>query len=588
MSSKKLQILIIVFAGIFVSLFFCFQPVYARLDNEITDWYIQNFESDIVLNKDSSLLITEYITADCGNLPNKHGIFRILPLQIKTDKEIFKTPVELISITDFDGNPYKYQTTKSSDTVTWKIGDANKLVSGVNYYKIVYKVKNAVRFINSDFDELYWNLLGTFWQIDIDNFSANLFFSAEITKNNTQIDYYTGTFGSKDKSLARYNWSRQNSIFFESTQPIKAGEGITVSATFPKGIFTPYEPSFQEKYGNYFLYLFFLIPIAVFIIAFRLWQKYGDDPKMKKPIPPEFGIPDKITPMQMGMVISSGHWNDKLVTATIINLAVRKFISIEQTEEKVLFFTSKEIRLTKNKGGNTQTPLTETEKMLMDAFFSGKDTLKLSELKTFQNRIAFRKAVSEIKKTAVNDLVNNNWIVKTGLSLQAVFFTIGIIAVIWLSFWFVLVPQLFASILLSGIILIIFAVIMPKRTQAGADLLFKIKGFELYMKQAENYRQQFYEKENIFDKFLPYAIVFGIAELWAKKMQQIYGEDFYKNYHPYWFIGTGTFDSFSADSLTSQINSITTAISSTVASSSGSGGAGGAGGGGGGGGGGGW
>ena len=47
----------------------------------------------------------------------------------------------------------------------------------------------------------------------------------------------------------------------------------------------------------------------------------------------------------------------------------------------------------------------------------------------------------------------------------------------------------------------------------------------------------------IIDKFLPYAIVFGIAELWAKKMQLIYGEDYFKNYHPVWFIGS-SFASF--------------------------------------------
>ena len=65
---------------------------------------------------------------------------------------------------------------KTNKTITWKIGDANKTVRGLNYYKIVYEVKNAVRFGNPDFDELYWNLLGTFWQIDIDNFSAELVF----------------------------------------------------------------------------------------------------------------------------------------------------------------------------------------------------------------------------------------------------------------------------------------------------------------------------------------------------------------------------------------------------------------------------
>ena len=51
----------------------------------------------------------------------------------------------------------------------------------------------------------------------------------------------------------------------------------------------------------------------------------------------------------------------------------------------------------------------------------------------------------------------------------------------------------------------------------GAELLWRIKGFKLYMETAEKYRQQFYEKENIFEKLLPYAMVFGMTEIWVKK-----------------------------------------------------------------------
>ena len=132
-----------------------------RNSSQITDWYIDNFRSNIVVNKDSSLLIMEIITADCGNLPNKHGIFRVLPTQVKTDSGVvYRSPIELVGITDLEGVPYKYQTIKSGDTITWKIGDANKTVTGVNYYKIVYKVKNAIRFTNPDSPEFYWNLSG--------------------------------------------------------------------------------------------------------------------------------------------------------------------------------------------------------------------------------------------------------------------------------------------------------------------------------------------------------------------------------------------------------------------------------------------
>jgi uncharacterized membrane protein len=108
------------------------------------------------------------------------------------------------------------------------------------------------------------------------------------------------------------------------------------------------------------------------------------------------------------------------------------------------------------------------------------------------------------------------------------------------------------------------------------------------METAEKYRQQFYEKENIFEKFLPYAMVFGIAKLWAEKIKEIYGQEYFDSYHPVWYVGAGDFSSFDAASFTESLNSITTSISSNVSSGSGSGGGGFSGGGGGGGGGGGW
>lgn len=571
---------------IILAIFFLFSAsfVSAREPQDITDWYIENLETNIVVNKDSSLLITENITADCGNLPEKHGIFRVLPVEIKTEKGVLKTPIQLISITDFDNNPYNYQTIKNriDKTITWKIGDANKTVSGKNYYRIIYRVDNAVRFLNSDFDELYWNLLGTFWQIDIDNFSAKIVFPSEINQQNTIIDYYAGFFGSKDKSLAKYNWINDATLVFNSTSVLKAGQGITVSLAFPKNIFEPYQFTFLEKYGKYFLYLFFLLPIIAFVFSFKMWKKHGKDPKMRMPIPPEFGIPENITPIQMGMVISSGRWNNQLITATIIDLAVKGFITIKEFEDKMLFLKYKEIELIKNESYDIQ-KLTDTEKIILDKLFNSQTSIKLSDLKN-----EFYKEINDIKKSAENEAVKQGWVVKNSFFNSIIFISLGffVLFISFMSIYFGSLP-LFLSLFLTGIIILIFGFIMPKRTQAGTDLLFKIKGFKLYMKKAEDYRQQFYEKENIFDKFLPYAIVFGIAGLWAKKMQLIYGEEYFKNYHPIWFVGSNYSD-FDLDSFNKQLNSITSGISSATYGSSGAGGAGGAGGGGGGGGGGGW
>ncbi len=131
---------------------------------------------------------------------------------------------------------------------------------------------------------------------------------------------------------------------------------------------------------------------------------------------------------------------------------------------------------------------------------------------------------------------------------------------------------------------------MPRRTEKGADLLWKAQGFQLFIKMTEKYRQQFNEKENIFEKFLPYAMIFGLVSVWIKNMKAIYGEEYFATYHPYWYAGYAL-ASFDANAFDSMINDLSNNMAETLASSpssSGSGGGGFSGGGGGGGGGGGW
>lgn len=562
------------FILIIVCLFFIAPTSLAR--EYVSDWYIKDFQSEIIVNKDSSLTITEKIVADCGNLPDKHGIFKILPTQTKTTEGTIYNPIELISITDFNDNPIKYTTIKSAKnhTITWKIGDPNITVQGENYYKIKYKVKNAVRFGNPDFDELYWNLNGNFWDMEIDYFFARIFFPDEIKKENSQVEYYTGYLGEKGKNLTEYRWVDENVLEFYSTKTLLQKQGITVSVTFPKNIFIPYKPSFFEKYARYFLYL---IPIIVFIICFLIWKKYGDDPSIKKTIIPEFEIPENLTPMQMGMLVSNGMFNTKFISATIIDLAVRGFISIEQVEDKILLFTKKDFRLKRLHPQNVL--LSTIENSLSDMIFERKEEIYLSDLKK-----TFYKNIPEIKKSAKNDLIEKNLITKRGLTCQILFMVIGSV---FLSLG---IPTIYfsgLSIIISGVIILIFAVIMPKRTLKGAELNWRVKGFKLYMKTAEQYRQQFFEKENIFEKLLPYAMIFNMTKEWVKKMEQIYGAEYFKTHVPIWYVGamTGGFD---IDGFASHMDSLSSSISSNVGGPSGAGGAGGAGGGGGGGGGGGW
>jgi len=554
----------------------------------ITDWYIKNFDTEIILNKDSSAEIIEKITADCGDLPNKHGIFRIVPEKIKIkDRKEIKTPVKLISITDFSGKPYKYKTIHRRGTITWKIGDPHKTVHGVNNYLIHYKVGNVIRFDNPSFDEFYWNLLGAFWDLEIDNFHAKLIFPKEISKENVKIEYYTGYLGEKRKDLAYYFWSASNILEFNSTRPLKKRQGITVSITFPKGIFSPYHFSFWEIYGKYF---YFLIPLLVFIVCFYLWWKYGKDPYIKKSIVPLYKPPENLTPLEIG-VLTTGRETIKseFITAEIINLAVKGLITIKEIEkEKFLIFHSKDYQLIRNYRPEIEKNLTLTQRFILEKIFEKGDKINLSSL-----RNKFYKNIKTIQKKTRNSLIEKKLITRKGIELSKKLIIWGLVFVFplwllvcflekWISFSLNMTLAWFFSL----IIVFFFSRAMPSRTLKGAETLWKIRGFKMFMETVDKDRAKFYEKENIFEEFLPYAIVFGITDIWIKRIKQIYGEEYFARYAPCWYVSTS--GSFDAKSFSSNLNALTSAIAANVGSRSGAGGAGGVGGGAGGGGGGGW
>ena len=567
-----------IFVLVALSFIFFSNNTYARTD--VTDWYIKDFQSEIVVDKDSTLLITEKITADCGNATGKHGIFRTLPTVLRKAEKIISMPIELVSITDFSGKKLQYstQTDYTNKTLTWKIGDPNVTVTGENDYLITYKVKNVINFDNPDFDELYWNLNGNFWDLESDNFTGKIIFPKEVTKNNTKVDYYVGALNSKSKDGASYDWTSDNTLQFKANKTLLVGEGITASITFPKNIFTPYAPTFLEKYA---LYLWLIIPLIAFIVSFKFWEKYGKDPASKKTIIAEFDIPEKLSPLELGTLYTNGNLKTEFITAAIVNLAVKKIIKIEEVEKTGFLALGKDYKLTVL-DRNEVAMLSNAEQTLFEGIFSGKNEIALSDLKN-----KFYQNIPAIKKVTLEKLEEKKLIEKSGLTFQIIFLIAGFLLAFATFFLASYSLLSLPAMILTVLIVFIFAIFMPKRTPVGAEVYWKTQGFKLYMETAEKYREQFNEKENIFEKLLPYAIMFGMTKLWIKKMKEIYGEDYFNSYHPMWFIG-GSMANFDADSFAAHIDSLSSAMASNVSSGSGSGGGGFSGGGGGGGGGGGW
>lgn len=556
-------------------------------------WTVTNFRSDIIVNTDASLTIKETINARCPQCIDKHGIFRVLPLSYVNDKrQRIYSPVELQSITDETGTPYPFTTKKSGNTLTWKVGDPATTVTGDHTYAIIYRVINAVRGANPDFDELYWNLNGNFWDIPIEHYTASLTFPDAVTQKNTQLYFYSGKLGSRSNTLSRSSWTDAHTLGVESTAVLEPKNGITVSVAFPKGVIAPYMPGYWEQYGQN---AFMLIPLFTFIGMFMLWSRFGKDPKIHAGVVPEFGSPDNLTPMQISMIMTNGSLQHQAITAELINLAVKGIIKITQIPKKGIF-GKEDYELEKLRD---DPKLTLSQKDLIDRIFILKvhNKIKLSSL---QN--SFYNDISKIEETIISELAPTHYVPKQ--KMQGVCIA-GIFIALFMGLIFSFIVQwaigiinsvmssgsmiIFGSLVATVVIILFFLFLMPRRTKENVAMLFKIRGFKYYMETAEKYRQKFNEKENIFERFLPYAILFGLTGIWAQKMRDIYGEKYIAAYHPLWYSG-GSFTYFDVTSFTSSMNSIASAVGSASSSpsSSGGGGGGSSGGGGGGGGGGGW
>jgi uncharacterized membrane protein len=148
---------------------------------------------------------------------------------------------------------------------------------------------------------------------------------------------------------------------------------------------------------------------------------------------------------------------------------------------------------------------------------------------------------------------------------------------------------------LAGVITGVGVLIMNNkfgaRTADGSAVLAQAKGFELYLTTAEADQIKFEEGIDVFSRYLPYAMVFGVAERWTKVFEQLAARGAY-SFPTYWYVGY--YGGFGMSELSSSMNALTSSISSslqaaTAASNATSGGSGFSGGGGfGGGGGGGW
>src|SRR5712691_5416083 len=541
---------------------------------------IDRFDARIRVNRDASIDVIETITARFVGSYN--GLYRTIPVDYRTAQGLNWTlGVSLQSAQDDAGRDLRTETSRQGHYIKYKIWIPGA-VNATRTLVLHYRATNGLRFFD-EHDELYWNVTGDEWEVPIQAATAEIELPPATT--GTRATAFNGVYGgtAQDASIQMNG----NIVRIAMPHPLGYHEGLTGVVGWDKGVVTA--PTATDRAmatvsSNWPL----LIPVLVFLLAFYNWSRRGRDPR-RRPIAVQYEPPPKMTPAQAGTLLDN-HADMRDITATLVDLAVRGQLRIEEHQNPKLFGLfggGVEYTLHRLTQGES---LAAHESRVFGGIFDGRgESVELSELKD-----DFYKELAPIRDAIFDELTGNGFYrdrpdkVKqkwTGIAV-AVALVIGVGGT-YLSKLTLLTPVPFVIAgVVSAIIVAIFAQIMPARTDAGTRALEQVLGFEEFLRrvEAEHLKRIIIGHPELFDKYLPYAMAFGVEQQFARAFAGIYTEA------PRWYVGPSMMN-FNVGHFSSSMSHLSTAAGTTMSSSprsssgSGFGGGGSSGGGGGGGGG---
>jgi hypothetical protein len=546
---------------------------------------IERFHATIQVEPDGAIAVAESIVARFTGSWN--GVYRTIPVEYHTDQGFNWTlRLELLGATDENGRTLRVDKSRERHYAKFKIWvpgaqDATHTVV------LRYRARNGLRFFE-DHDELYWNVTGDEWDVPLDAVSARIELPA--AAGGIRAIAFNGAYGSTAQEATVE--TRGTTVSVVMPHALGFHEGLTAVVGWDKGVVTP--PSTASRVAGFLGSNWPLaIPIPAFLLAFAAWRRRGRDPR-RLPVTVQYDPPQGFTPGEAGTLLDNSV-DMRDITATLVDLAVRGYLRIEEIDDRMLFglIGGREYVLHRLEPAAPGSPLAPHEQGVYDGIFASRGaTVKMSELENqFYSKLPgirtnlFDRLLEKGAYHARPDRVRARW-TGGGIFAGVLIGTLGGATAGQLLM--TPVPFIVAGVLVA-LILIGFGAIMPARTEAGARLLEQVLGFEEFLRrvESEHFKRVILEKPELFDRYLPYAMAFGVERQWARAFEGIYKQS------PTWYTGSGGV-AFSPSHFSNSLAAMTSKASSTLSSSprsssgSGFGGGGSSGGGGGGGGGGGF
>jgi uncharacterized protein (TIGR04222 family) len=519
-SLQRVLAVVVVAAGLALALLAA--PARAQTAEQILDYTV-----DVQIEAAGTLLVTEQIAYDFAT-EARHGILRDVPVRFRYDDRYDRVyPLKVLGVWTSAQTPGEYTLEEVDNKLRIRIGDPDQTITGQHDYRIVYRVQGALNGF-ADHDELYWNAIGTDWEVPIQQASVTVRAPAAIG----QAACYAGPFGST-RSCGPSSQADGSTAAF--TTGLGPKEGLTVVVGFPTGVVPAPHPVLEERWSM--TRAFSVTPrtlgmaggvlVVVLLVLGWLFGIVGRDrrpdesPASLGGAVTEYVPPEGIRPAQAGLLVDEVV-NPVAIPATVVDLAVRGYLRIEEDLTNDDWGETPDWRLVKLKAADND--LLEYERELLEGLFASGhpgdvEAVQLSHLKEqFSDR-------SELVYSSLyEDAVQRGWFIEQPDKVQQRWFVRGCAVTVAgavltaLAAWQTPYGLVALPVLLAGLALIFGARRMPRRTPMGVELLRRVNGFRAYLQAAGVDAAGPAQPLEQFSPYLPYAIVFGLTEQWTRTL----------------------------------------------------------------------
>ncbi|MGI8330089.1 DUF2207 domain-containing protein [Actinomadura scrupuli] len=481
-------------------------------------------EVALTVGTDGVVHAKETITYDFNG---GHGFERWFVTRIRdndTRDRIFK--IESVTASSPDGGPAKASVVTDGNRTLVKV-TGNGAISGRHTVALAYDVRGAVATLGNA-EELRWTAVGG-WRVPVQQAKVTVDSGSPIRNLNCFAGSLQSSTGCTQFFLSNHTQTRGEF----SQQNLLPDEYLTVVVGFPLGM-SKAQPLYEMRRtlatafsvnsvtGGSLLGLLVLL-LGGFALLYQLRGRDARTVSKKAaegdhaPVDDHgFAPPDGVRPGQIGTLIDEQA--DVIdVTATIVDLAVRGYLLIEEEDRA----TTGRLDWKLVKQDRPNSDLLPYEQLLYDALFDHRTEIRLSELGgTFAGDLA------KVREAMYADVVTQGWFtrrpdaVRTRWTVAGFVLTgLGVVGTVALALFSDL-ALIGLAVIIGGAALAMGGQYMPAKTARGATVLAHTIGFRAHLLRGES-APDLADTQRIalFSRYLPYAVVFDAIGHWAKSVE---------------------------------------------------------------------